>query len=215
MSLSLDATLGLPHAFPSSPTRPPRFGFYFHDGKDFLGYHTFYSTYAAARFIKAVINDQPYKWASDSELELDNGITIKAEHFTDLEAVIEHKDNQLERQWELPSPHISYVRRILGKRPLDMPTATAIDIDNGEPIARSATIAPQKASKQRPAAPKARKTASPGITTLAQLADQLQLDPRHCRAALRKAMTKPADGWQWDNPADILTVTNLLKENVK
>lgn len=230
MSQNLDHKLDLPPAFPSSPTRLPRFSFYFYDERHhFLGAHNFYSLYAAARFVNTIIDNQPYKWASDQEIEIDNGVTIKADHFTDMEKVIEHKDNATEAKWELPMPYTYFARRIIAKSPLDKVVAQAIDTANntmsGHPLGsdadnaahrRSGAQIPKTSPKSAPARSHARPARSGDVTTLANIAQTLSLDPRKCRQFLRKSPhVKPATGWEWSNNDEIATITKWLKENVK
>lgn len=213
MGLQLDTQLGLPPAFASSPTRPPRFGFYFHKGRDFHSFHNFYSLYAAARFVNAVIDGQPFKWSADNEIEIHTSdITIRAEHFTDLEKVIEHKDNAKEAQWVLPSPYTHYVRSIIRGTQHYTPSA----LEPNEEVAPKQPIQPKEVKPKREKRSQARPALPEGVTTVGDIANALSIEPRAARQALRRSNTpKPALGWCWTSPEDVKAITKIIKENLK
>lgn len=166
---------GMDHPFPANPTRNPRFGLKFintDDGR--LAFHNFYGRFAAKRFLDLVISNDPYTWLDDNTILIANRIKVQGESNTDLETIIEHEDNKLERQWEMADPYPQFAMSIRGERPTtdDKPTV------------------------ERPTRAKARKV--PGLVTVAQLADELGITSREARQRLRKSkIAKPDGGWRW------------------
>lgn len=196
---------GMDEAFPSSPTRPPRFGFHFFRDGDFAAFHNFYGRYAAKRFIDQVLDGNDFTWVDDATIRTTSGdpiITIRAEHFTDMEAVMEHEDSKLEEQWELPIPYTGYARAIR-RLPQFIP---------GEHEQRDDTPTPAKPKRER--APKraaTRKSVGDDMMTIGQLADELGMSAREARGILRKSNTpKPDHGWAWPKN-EVDAIRKLLK----
>lgn len=182
--------MALQEPYPASPSRLPKFGFTFFRDGEFHSYLNFHARYAAARFVKSVIqqagfSDKGYKWVNDATITFGN-ISIKADSFTQMEEVIEHRDTKEEAEWEQQSPYPAYVQAIIGRQ--YTPPSREVE----KPI-------PTRAKSEQKAPP-ARKASPEGMITAAILADALQTDPRHLRAALRKSgLEKPASGWAWPN----------------
>lgn len=202
--------MSLQEPYPAAPTRIAKFGFTFYRDGEFHSYLNFHACYAAARFINSVINGQPYTWVNDSTITIPKtNVTIKADSFTEMEKVIEHEDNAEESQWNLSSPYTGYVQMIIGRLGTisGHPLGSTEDNDYHRSTNEQIKKAPQRVKK----APPARKQPSSGIITAAILADELSIDPRHLRAALRKAeLVKPEGGWQWDR-----TQANTVIEQIK
>lgn len=177
---------GMDHPFPASPLRNPRFGLKFintDDGR--LAFHNFYGRFAAKRFLDLVISGDPYTWLDDNTILIANRIKVQGESNTDLEAIIEHEDNHLERQWEMLEPHTQFAMSIRGERPeppIDKPQ-------------------PRPTRARAPDRHRSRKPVAEGLVTVSQLADELGITSREARQRLRKSnIAKPEGGWQW--PAD-------------
>lgn len=186
---------GMDHPFPASPTRGPRFGLKFintDDGR--LAFHNFYGRFAAKRFLDLVISNDPYTWLDDNTILIANRIKVQGELKTDLEAIIEHEDDKLERQWEMAAPYPQFAMSIRGERP--------------EPPTDKPQVEPRPT---RAKAPGPRKAPPTGLVTVAQLADELGITSREARQRLRKSnIAKPDGGWQW--PADdAAKIKELLK----
>lgn len=175
---------GLPHPFPASPTRPPQYGFYVYRDNKFHSYTNFSALYAASRYLNAIVQNSEIKWASDNEIEVfsDPPITIRGEGDYDLEKIVEHKDNKLEAQWELPTP---YVQNALRTRM--------------QPVPLFREEVEQTIPKPKPTRKPARRKQPEGdMITIAQIADELGISPRDARKVLRSSKTpKPEGGWQW------------------
>ncbi len=175
----------LDEPYPSSPTRPPKWGFFFRfQGK--YCFHNYYSLYAAKKEIEAFIDGQSYKWLGPRQILCDNGLSIQSEQDDGMEKVIEYELTPLEDQWQVPEPMSSNIRRFLSK-PILRPEGTSSPIPLEAPPPR-----------REPRAPRPSKD---GLVTIAIIAQDISLDPREARAALRALkIEKPDAGWAW--PSD-------------
>lgn len=187
---------GMDHPFPANPTRNPRFGLKFintNDGR--LAFHNFYGRFAAKRFLDLVISNDPYTWLDDNTILIANRIKVQGEGGTDLEAIIEHEDNKLEQQWEMAEPYLQFAMSI-----------------RGEPKVKPTQAEPRPTRAKAPGRNRSRKT--PGLVTVAQLADELGITSREARQRLRKSkIAKPDGGWQW--PADeAAKIKELIRKNL-
>lgn len=97
-----------------------------------------------------------------------------------MEKVIEYELTSLEDQWQVPEPMSSNIRRFLSK-----------------PILR-----PEETSSPIPSPPRhVPRPSKDGLVTIATIAQDIDLDPREARAALRSLkISKPDAGWAW--PSD-------------
>jgi hypothetical protein len=120
----------LEHPFPSSPSRPPRVGFYVKsDAKS--AHFNFYAMYAARAFLTQLLGDVPYKWLNDTTIRSDLGITIRGEGEYDLDKIIEYKPTAEESRWVLPEPYPSQIASLLDITP------------SRAPALRTGTLTPQ------------------------------------------------------------------------
>lgn len=195
---------GMDHPFPASPTRNPRFGLKFINAEDErLAFHNFYGRFAAKRFLDAVISGDTYTWLDDDTILIAGRIKVQGERKTDLEAIIEHEDNKLERQWEMAAPYPQFAMSIRGGRPQE---------EDDNPVRRKIEPAIERPTRAKaPSRHRSRKAPPAGLVTVAQLADELGITSREARQRLRKAnIAKPDGGWQW--PADAaVKIKELLK----
>ena len=100
-----------------------------------------------------------------------------------MEKVIEYELTSLEDQWQVPEPMSSNIRRFLSK-PILRPEETSSPIPSPP--------------RSEPRAPRPSKD---GLVTIATIAQDIGLDPREARAALRALkIEKPDAGWAW--PSD-------------
>ena len=163
-----NSRLGLPEPFPSSPSRPPRFGLR-------VGNHHFplCQLYALHKFVAVLLEGQTYKWLDEQTILTDSGMRLKG----DLELALEYQPKGKESEWEIPSPYHEQICRIKGVLPEE---------------------GPEPAQEETPRPKKERRSAPDGLTTLAQLAEELGKKPGDLRKKLRTAKeVKPAHGWSW------------------
>lgn len=185
---------GLEPAFPSSPSRPPRYAVTFERNGRMHSIHTFYATYGAKKFIEAVLDGSEYKWLNDYTIATDE-VTIKCE--PNLEEIIEHEYTKAEAEWELPDPYPAEARSI----------ATGIRVRIEPKQTTSDTPEPERIRSPK----RERKPSKDGLIDIGTIADELKIEPRQARAQLRKAnVEKPASGWAWPE-ADVPRIKAIIK----
>lgn len=168
--------------FPSSPTRPPVYVIRF-DSPRGLAIHGFCIPSAAKAFVDQVIRDDSYTWKSDYHIYLpDLELTVSC---SKLEEVMECTTH-----FDLPIPYPSLARQIRA-------TPTHYDPPTDEQPKRERTPRTPRESAPRPS--------TDGMTSIAEIAHTLGIDPRTARQLLRKTNTpKPDHGWSWADPAPII-----------
>jgi len=167
--------------FSSSPARPPVYVLRF-DSPRGLAIHGFCTAVASKMFLDQVIRDDDYTWKSDYHIYVPTlELTISC---SKLEEIAECTQSMT-----LPEPYPSLARQIRA-------TPTHYDPPTTE----------QPTPKERK--PKAERTPRPstdGMTSIADIAEQLNIDPRTARQILRKLNTpKPDHGWSWADPSAII-----------
>lgn len=209
-----------PH-YPSSPTRPPKAHFYFTglkpDGTEhFFFTHAYGAMYAAAHWLQRIMDEAEGKlsWLSTECIRIyheDTGysIIIKGE----LEEAAEYEFTKEEKAWTPPFPDSKQLSRAIlyhiPKAELSpQPTSPTEEPDEKpkEPTPARSTSAPKRHKTTKPA--------PDGTVTVAQIAEQLNIQPNKARNILRKAsVAKPAGGWTFktDDPM-VKKITELLKK---
>lgn len=172
--------------FPSSPHRPPRYSFQFFRGDKRVMIQNFFATYAASRYIDAVVGDNEIRWrGEDAFIVPDLGVTIKGDN---LETVMEYESKGAEAEWELPEPHATDAKFIAtGERRKASPPARMSEDDTDR--------AKQRGDKPKRSGPP--RAVPDGMISLAAICEGIGMAPRDARAILRKKADKPDHGWAW------------------
>jgi len=202
MAEAFNVKLKLPPAFPSAPFGPKsKYGFYVRHGDERLCFYNFHSAYAARHFLDIVMGDEKPRWLNDDEILIESrGIRIKSEGAGDLDAVIEKKLTATEREWLPPEPYHSQWRRVAGIIKTPLPD---------EVKAKPAKTKKERAPSQ-PRAPRA-----DNLVSIADIAAQLNKEPRDCRKALRDAkVEKPECGWAWP-PDAAAKIKDIVQKHVR
>lgn len=161
------------HAYPSSPTRTPKYGFYVIFNNNFM-FQNFVGKYAAKDFVDRMIRKQKIKWVSDKILETEDGLTIRAEHYFDLDEIVEYEPTMEELGWSPDRIKLAIYAGFL----------------SGEHTAQSISTIPTRHKKASRA----------GLVTIQDIAQELDLDPKEARKRLRtRNIPKPQVGWAWSN----------------
>lgn len=191
----------LEEAFPSPPSRNPRYGFYCTNAAGAFTYKNFYGKYAARHFIDFLAQGSPIKWVNPFTIKTEGGIVIKtstsgnprrdAGDACTLEEVLDYEMNDLEANWEPPSNIMQEWERFLVQTP--------------EVFTMGNSGSTRSSRPQR----------SEDNTTVAELAEELGMEPRQARQILRKAKTpKPPQGWEWPED-EVDAIKEILRKGAK
>lgn len=174
---------GLEKAWPSSPARPPRFVLYCtnHDS-DRRYIVNSYACYAIRKIFDALVGENEVEPSPLDERTMTFGdIDIKSDQ---MQTILDYQYSKAEEEWTLPMPYPEQIHLFLyGQR-----MARALPSADSEPAPKKKDPVERK--------PKMDRT---GKITVQSIAEELKMDPRDARAALRKAkVAKPAGGWLGD-----------------
>lgn len=182
-----------------------------------VNFQRFAQLYAAKHFLEIIIDGDEYTWqtwspakgiATQPLLVTSRGLTIRG---YGLEDAIEHTFTREEQNFKFDATDRATYGNICRLEQISMlglqtttPTVTTPDH-----LIKTPSKAPS-APRQRPAStPKASKT--PGMITIAEIAQELSMEPRVARGILRTTNTpKPSIGWVW-NDVDSKAIITLLK----
>lgn len=172
-------------AYPSSPARPPTINLWIKFGEDFghLQIHTFCARWAALKSLQVALKDREYGEPDDMGwYETDDG-EMRFKLTGDVQDLL---DEQLETDWMPPQPHLNDLLRAGGEQTIKHDTSGGDE---------------EKPNRVR----KVRKPGVPppsreGLVTLAEICEELKIEPRDARKTLRNKVEKPDAGWAW--PAD-------------
>lgn len=206
---------GLAEPFPASPTRPPKYAVYVsypHDaepGAKRLIVMAFSATYAAQHFVNAALQDGKFKWKkANAALGVkvpdtivgENGVEIRCPQ--GMEEIIEYEMSSAEEQWELPAYYVAQCDMVRREYREDAPTH---DPETGEKVKK-----PKKEPK-----PKKEKIDKTGLISVGEIAEDMEIDARDARAALRKQkVDKPAAGWAWPE-SEVEAIKKAIKKGLK
>lgn len=201
-------------------------GLYVYLGKRFM-FQSFDTLCTAKHFITLMIDGDDFTWdiwapargiGPEPMIRTARGLTIRG---AGLEAAMEYEfESDAERSFIFPEPY-NRMYEFFPRRGTEeteptppAPVETKYDPDTGEVIKMRAgkPIVKAEPKPKKEPKPKVDKT---GLTTVQEIAVTLKADPKHCRAALRKAkVEKPAVGWAFPK-ADVARITKLIKDNLK
>lgn len=189
----------LEHAWPSAPTRNPRYVLYCTNHENDRQYIVnSYGRYAIRKIFDALVGDNEIE---PSPLDPDRTMTfgdidIKSDQ---MDEILAHVYTPAEEAWELPIPYPGDIQAFL----------------TGGRIGRSlGNEASSDAPKREKAPPKEKRPAidRSKFITVQKICEDIKMDPREARAALRKAkIEKPIGGWLGDEKW-AASITVILKK---
>jgi len=181
-----EVSTGLEPAWSSSPTRPPRYVLYCYNHENERQYVVnSYALYAIRKIFDALTDGQDIE---PSTLDPDHTMTfgnvdIKSDQ---MDQILNHHYSKAEEAWELKAPYPNDIERFLGGGRMSKELQHR---DEGDKTPRE---------KKAPVEKKPKVDRSQFIT-VQSIAEELKMDPRDARAALRKAkVEKPVGGWMGD-----------------
>lgn len=200
-----------PHALTVTMRKGATFtgGYYVTMGERFI-FQRFDNIVPAYHFLKKMIAGQEFVWDTWSPargitpepmIRTALGLTIRG---AGLEEALEFEPSDHDLTFVFPEPYSWYdtwpLRGTKDLTAAPAPTTTTTD----EP---KAPKAPKPVKVERPS--------KEGLVTVAQICADNKWDPKHARAALRKAnIEKPEAGWAFP-PSDVARITKAIKDNLK
>lgn len=131
----------------------------------------------------AVVGDESVRWLDHFTVMTERGVKV---HSYQLESVV-----LAQSEGELREPESGYVARLLGAPSKSRP-AVEPPAPRPERAARPERT-PRERTPRTPRTPRAE-----GLVTLAELCEQIGMDPKDARGLLRRGpFTKGSSGWAW------------------
>lgn len=224
MAKEVEPTLGLPAPFPSSPKRPPSYNLKLENKTRGLFYvGAFCELYACKYVTDLVLASREWEWVNTKTIECEDGLTITSDS---LEQIIEYEFKGKESKWVPPAPYFGQWHAIAAGQSISDAVQRKSRTSAGDTDAPEASTASEGTSSRKkrssassdvPSTPKQPKqrVAKDGLVTVAEIAEQLGLDPKACRIALRKSNTaKPDAGWAWP-PGEVDAIKATIKKHAK
>lgn len=196
MAKEYNESLNLPTPHPSAPKHPPRFNVSFAKGDRIFYSIGFREMYAFKHLMNLMLDDREWSWTSETQIDTKDGFVIKSDH---LEDVIEYKLTAKERQWTPTLPWSREWSELNHGKPTSSPTGERKKAEPVERVKRSKT---PRASRD-------------GLVPLQQIADEMKLEPKACRVALRKSkIDKPDAGWAWP-ASEVEAIKATIKKHAR
>lgn len=193
----------LEEAWPSSPVRNPRYVLYCYNHENERRWIVnSYGLYAIRKIFDALVGDNE---VAPSPLDPDRTVTfgdidVRSEQ---LDAILNHQYSKAEEAWELPVPYPNDIEQFLRGRRMGTGVKETDKGDDEYKKARRGGKVP-KPVKER--------IDRTGLITVQKICDDIKMEPRDARAALRKAkIEKPSGGWLGD-AAWAKEITEILKK---
>lgn len=192
----------------------------FWDGDVLRSYLNFGELYFARKFFDAVIGDAKYKWLNTNKIRVPrlDGMTVFSLYLTE---IVEYEYTKAEKDWKLPAPYPNMAVRLIKGEKSGSPDRQGIPVNAqncprftppGKKRQDSADdVQSTPARSSRKLGDSARSSAArkgiPYTKTLANICEELNLEPRQARSILRKH--KIAKPYEWEDADDIV---KLLKK---
>lgn len=173
---------GLEEPWPSCPRRNPRYVLYCYNHESERQYIiNSYARYAIRKLFDAIVGDNKFE-RSDARTISFGDIDIKSD---EMDEILAHEYTKEEAAWEFGAPYIVDIDNFLHGRRM---SKTLDDPTQPKPVRVPREPKPVKERIDRSQ-----------FITVQSLAEDIGIDPRDARAALRKAkIEKPAGGWLGD-----------------
>lgn len=197
---------GLEEPWSSSPRRPPRYVLYCTNHESERQYIVnSYALYAIRKIFDALVGDNEVE---PSSLDPDHTMTfgdidIRSDQ---MDAILAHVYTKEEEAWELSIPYPTDIDNFLHGQRMSK-TLEQRDASGG------VIKAERKVREPKPVKEKIDRSQ---FITVQSLAEDIGIDPRDARAALRKAkIEKPSIGWMWENEKDTKEIKKILADAKK
>lgn len=172
----------LPDPYGSSPKHAGKYVLYVTRHRDESGTQVivmnFAAPYAARKFLDVLFEGDGLNWDDECTVRSETGIVVSTRWWPKrMKECVEHEYSIAELAWDLDKLYHDAARRFrYGEQPRE--------------------LSPEQTEPRRARAPSGPRASRDGLVPIADVALQLNVTPRECRAALRKLkIEKPAAGW--------------------
>jgi hypothetical protein len=196
---------------PSSPQRLPVADIWYYiitpDGEEHtFGIINYAAFYACQRFVLDTLADHDYKWINATTIEVVTPTATLRIKSSKLEEIFEYEPTPEQSRFRFEYPDTKLIHRLNNFDQLTPPVFTHVP----------AETKPERPAKTNHDPHKSRKApTTPNATTVAQIADSLNISSNKARNILRSSNEpKPPSGrWEYTDAADIERITALLRNN--
>lgn len=180
--------------YPSSPYKNPTINIWFKYGDDHqrLQIHCLCARWAAKRYIEVALNGRDYEEAAEAGWYISDDEQLMFKLEGDVDGLLDMDDVD----WQIPQPDLNQVLIAAG---LETIKTAAEEVEETRV---------RKNTTRRPAG--AAPVSRDGLVTLAEICEELKIEPRDARKTLRGKVEKPDAGWAWD-AAEAKKIKAILK----
>lgn len=192
-------------AWPSSPTRPPKYVLYIFLDNKFNSALNAVAKYAAKKLLDALLDGFDYELIGDHRIETTDGhMLIRCEQGAKM--LMEYKYTAAEKEWELPKPYPNVINQI----------RTGRYRRDDDPMVDAAQLPKEKKERvKKEVKERTPRVSREGLVSIGDICTELGIDPRDARKVLRaKKMEKPDAGWAWATK-EAAEVKAMIKKELK
>lgn len=197
--------LGLSPPFASAPTRPGKHCLYINKGSG-RQIAIFATTYAARKYLDILLEDDDVSrirgvTGEEDTIVTNTGLTVRC---SEIDEIIKHKYSSNEEKWEMGEPDATNAMRFRSSGHVQAETSVGSG-DNDSKSETSKVVREKKVKTPRPS--------KEGLISIGDIATELKMEPRDCRAILRdKKIAKPDVGWAW-NKEEVDKIKQIIHDN--
>lgn len=222
-SKSINESTGLEEPFPSCPTRQPKYGIYCsypagaEAGNSRKFYANFCGLYAAKHFVNEMLGfggweERPFEVKLGYKFLTiiwgDNEVELRCPQDGAWDEILNYEFTAAEAAWQLPDHLKNACARIRSAPPER--DEIVVDEETGKIV-----IPPKKEKPKKEPKPEKVKIDKSGLVSVGDIAEQMDIEARDARGALRKAkMEKPTGGWLFP-PDKVEEIKKVIKKHLK
>lgn len=194
--------LGLEPPFSSAPAILNKHFLYINKGENLLGVG-FAATYAAKKFIDILLGDDELAktrgiTGEEDTIVSSSGISIRSE---EIDEILNYEFSKTEEEWTLPDAGSGSSSCAMSFR-----SSSGIRVEKTQDNEKTERAPRHKIEKIV-------KPSKEGLITIQQIAGELKMEARDCRAILRKMkVDKPQVGWAW-NKIEVDDIRKIINDN--
>jgi hypothetical protein len=171
---------------------------------------TFAIVWAAKKCVDQLLEGEEYRWLDKHTIMTPSGKKIKSEQ---LEEIIEYDYSKEEQEWDFPPSDTKLAIQLFLAKPKTQEERAAEIKERNERLGLTGTSVEVKAPRVKKE--KVPRASREGLTSVADICEEIGMDPPDARAILRKKkIEKPAQGWVGDENW-AREIRKVLEANIK